>query len=411
MAIVTRRPFGRVGLLTLAAVVLVAMLVLVPAIDASGETTVEAEAGVILLSTGPDVGDNWIRYYDEDDLVSFNVDSFTDEQEIDVSKCEIITDDSILQISVAGGNQFGSGLVSNGIGVRTKNNCATGNGQVDTSQSLTFTLNLANSNFGPTYAIELAEVDVEGKQDADLAYRLDDGAEQTAILNSSSDNGPDSGTGDNTLVSITPAEPFLSVAFAPAGGGKELISVEGGGDGPLSGGSERASLGVNQTLFRLVTSQTFDGNLLCGDEKVPTSIAGDGPALDGLVTRGSDLKSNDPCEAVPYIFQIQDDSVYFDYLDGGEGAQFIVRIDWDPSDPIVNPIAPPIREIDYTDDGVENYVPGVACVSVSGGVYVHPTDAAGDDIPWCLIDHDIELTEDGWQQIQWWHGQGDPRWR
>jgi hypothetical protein len=170
-------------------------------------------------------------------------------------------------------------------------------------------------------------------------------------------------------------------------------------------------LGVNQTLFRLVTSQTFDGNLLCGDEKVPTSIAGDGPALDGLVTRGSDLKSNDPCEAVPYIFQIQDDSVYFDYLDGGEGAQFIVRIDWDPSDPIVNPIAPPIREIDYTDDGVENYVPGVACVSVSGGVYVHPTDAAGDDIPWCLIDHDIELTEDGWQQIQWWHGQGDPRWR
>jgi hypothetical protein len=395
--------------------VLVAMLVLVPAIDASGETTVEAEAGVILLSTGPEVGDNWIRYYDEDDLVSFNVDSFTDEQEIDVSKCKIITDDSILQISVAGGNQFGSGLVSNGIGVRTKNNCATGSGQVDTSQSLTFTLNLANTNFGPTYAIELAEVDVEGKQDADLAYRLDDGAEQTAILNSSSDNGPDSGTGDNTLVSITPAEPFLSVAFAPAGGGKELISVEGGGDGPLSGGSERATLGVNQTLFRLVTSQTFDGDLLCDGPRPPTSIAADGPALDGSVERLDDLKSENDCSleenAVPYTFQIQSDSVYFDYLDDGEGAQFIVRIDWDPSDPIVNPIAPPIRKIDYTNDGVDNYVDGVACVSVSGGVYVHPTDGAGNDIPWCLIDHVIELTEDGWQQIQRWHGQGDPRWR
>ena len=115
---------------------------------------------------------------------------------------------------------------------------------------------------------------------------------------------------------------------------------------------------------------------------------------------------------MPYTFQIQSDSVYFDYLDGGEGAQFIVRIDWDPSDPIVNPIAPPVRQIDSTDDGDENYVDGVACVSVeidpvSGEtVYTHPPG-----VPWCLIDHDIELTPDGWQQIQWWHGQGDPRWK
>ena len=169
---------------------------------------------------------------------------------------------------------------------------------------------------------------------------------------------------------------------------------------------------MTQTLFHIVTSRDFDGDLLCGEDRDPTSIAADGPALDGLVTRGSDLKTTDPCVAVPYTFQIQSDSVYFDYLDGGEGAQFIVRIDWDPSDPIVNPIAPPVRQIDSTDDGVENYVDGVACVSVeidpvSGEtVYTHPPG-----VPWCLIDHDIELTPDGWQQIQWWHGQGDPRWK
>ena len=413
MAVLTRRPYGRVGLLTLAAALLVATLVLIPAIDAAGETTVEAEAGIILLSTGTDAGDNWIRYYDEDDLASFNVDSFTDEQAISLSKCKIITDNSILQISSAGGNQFGHGLVSNGIGVRTKNNCATGNGQVDIDQSLTFTLNVANSNFESTYAIDLAEIDIEGKQNADLTYRLDGGVEQMVILNSSSDNGPDSGTGDNTLVPITPAGPFLSVTFAPAGSDKELISVEGGGDGPLAGGSERTELGVNQTLFRLVDTQTYDGDLLCDGPREPTSIAADGPALDGSVERLDDLKGDGNCteDAVPYTFQIESDSVYFDYLDGGEGAQFIVRIDWDPSDPIVNPIAPPVRQIDYTDDGIENYVDGVACLSVSGGVYVHPPDGSGGVIPWCLIDHDISLTPDGWQQVQWWHGQGDPRWK
>ena len=408
MAVLTRRQYGRIGLLVLATVLLVAMLVFTSAAAAAGILYKHASAGVILLSTGPDSGDNWIRYYDEDDLVSFDVDSFTDEQEIDLSKCKIITDDSILQISSAGGNQFGRGLVSNGIGVRTKNNCATGNGQVDTSQSVTFTLNLPNPIFESTYAIELAEIDVEGKQDADLAYRLDNGVEQVAPLNSSSDNGPDSGTGDNTLVSITPAEPFLSVTFAPSGSGRELISIEGGGDGPLAGGSERAALGVNQTLFQLVTSQTFDGDLLCNGPQDPTSIAAAGPAVDGSVERLDDLKGEGNCEEdpLPYTFQIQSDSVYFDYLDGGEGAQFIVRIDWDPSDPIVNPIAPPVRQIDYTDDGVENYVDGVACLSVIGGVYTHPLG-----VPWCLIDHQIELTPYGWQQIQWWHGQGDPRWK
>jgi hypothetical protein len=400
-------------LLILAAALLIAMLVFTPATDAADGITIKSDAGVILLNTGPDSGDNWIRYYDEDDLVSFNVDSFTDEQEISLSKCKINTDNSILEISSTGGNQFGLGLVSNGIGVRTKNNCATGNGQVDVSQSLTFTLNLTNPSFDSTYAIEHAEVDVEGKQDAGLAYRLDGGAEQTATLNSSSDNGPDSGTGDNTPVSITPAESFLSITFSPTGNDKALIAIEGGGDGPLPGGGERAALEVNQTLFRLVTSETFDGNLLCDGPRVPTSIAADGPAVAGSVERLDDLKGTGDCEidAVPYTFQIESESVYFDYLDSGEGAQFIVRIDWKPGDPVVDPIAPPVRQIDYTDDGVENYVDGVACVSVSGGVYVHPTDGGGNVIPWCLIDHDIELTPDGWQQVQWWHGQGDPRWK
>ena len=419
MSVLTRRQSGRVGLLVLAAILLAAMLVLIPAIDASGETTVEAEAGVILLSTGPETGDNWIRYF-ESPLAGFDVETPDYEQYIDVHRCKVTTptgdpgEASLLTIAESP-SSTDVGLVSNGFGVRTKNNCATSNGQISTSQSLTFSL---GGFFDSTHAIDRIEVDVEGKQNAQLAYELDNGAETgTKTINSASDNGADAGTGDNIVVVITgdTTERFTSVSFSPTGNSKALVSIEGGGDGAalVEDGEERLYPGVTQTLFHIVTSQTFDGDLLCDEPRSPTAIAADGPAVDGSVERLDDLKGEGDCttDAVPYTFQIQDDSVYFDYLDSGEGAQFIVRIDWKPGDPLVDPISPPIRQIDFTNDGVDNYVDGVACTSVSGGVYVHPTDGAGNDIPWCLIDHDINLTPDGWQQIQWWHGQGDPRWK
>lgn len=410
MSVLTRRQYGRAGLLVLAAVLLAAMLVLIPAIDAAGETTVEGEGGIILLSTGPDTGDNWIRYYESPED-GFDIDTPDYRQSIDVDKCEVTTPTGgveetpllIIEPSPQFKDDAGLGLVSNGFGVRTKNNCATSNGQIDTTQSLTFSL---GSSFGSTYAIDRIEVDVEGKQNAELAYTLRIGTEtetRTKTINSAPDNGADAGIADNTVVVITgdTIERFTSVTFSPTGPDKALVSIEGGGDGaaPIETDKSRLYPGVTQTLFRIVPS------LLCGDDRAPTSIDEDGPALDALVTRGSDLKSTDPCVPVPYVFEIQDDSVYFDYVDSDNvGAQFIVRIDWDPSDIPVDPVSPPIRQIDYTNDGV--YVDGVACLSVIDGVYTHPPG-----VPWCLIDHQIELTPDGWQQIQWWHGQGDPRWK
>ncbi len=417
MSVLSRRRYGRVGLVVLAAALLVAMLVFIPATDAKG-TTVTTDAGVVLLSTGPSASDNWIRYY-ENPSTSFDIADYDEQQFIGVLRCNVTTptggsgEASLLAVATSPSNKD-IGLVSNGFGVRTKNNCATSNGQISTSQSLTFSL---GGFFDSTYAIDRIEVDIEGKQDAQLAYELDNGAGAgTKTLNSASDNGADAGVGDNTVVVITgtTADVFTSVTFSPTGNSKALVSIEGGGDGAaqIEAGESRLYPGVTQTLFHIVTSQDFDGDLLCDGPRAPTSIAADGPAVDGSVERLNDLKGEGDCtvDAVPYTFQIQSDSVYFNYLDGGEGAQFIVRIDWDPSDPIVNPIAPPVREIDYTNDGVDNYVPGVACVSVSGGEYTHPI-VGGEEIPWCLIDHDIELTEDGWQQIQWWHGQGDPRWK
>ena len=424
MAVVTRRQYGRLGLLALAAALLIAMLVFIPATDASDGITVKTDAGVILLSTGPDAGDNWIRYY-ENPSSPFDASSYDEQQFISVRRCEVTTptghsgEASLLAIAESPSSKD-VGLVSNGFGVRTKNNCATSNGQISTSQSLTFSLALGDI-FDESHSIDRIEVDVEGKQNAQLEYSLDYGeGTGTKTLNSASDNGADAGVGDNLVVvipdaaTVGSAEPFKSVTFSPAGNDKELVSIEGGGDGaaPIESGESRLYEGVTQTLFHIVTSQDFDGYLECGgDPTVTRGINEPGPALSANVVRGTDLKGS--CDFdVPYTFQIETDNVHFNYLDNGEdGAQFVVRIDWDPSNPIVNPIAPPVRKINYIDDDPANYVDGVACLSVSGGVYLHPTDDAGNDIPWCLIDHDIELTPAGWQQIQWWHGQGDPRWR
>ena len=75
---------------------------------------------------------------------------------------------------------------------------------------------------------------------------------------------------------------------------------------------------------------------------------------------------------------------------------------------------------------MEDYVPVVKCVSLlvegpdmnpdpdPNDEYEHPTVGEGDDaiVPWCLAGEKLVLLETGeWQQIQWYDGAGDPRWR
>ena len=437
MPVLARRRYGRIGLAASAAALLIALLVFVPATDASEGLTVRNDAGVILLSTGPDADDNWIRYY-ADPSSPLDLSAFDAQQFIKVNRCKVTTpvdaagdpgEETLLAITPFPAAED-LGLVSNGFGVRTKNNCATGNGQVDAAQSLTFAL---GGFFDSSYAIDRVEVDVEGKQNAELEYILNNNAgSDSRPINSASDNGADAGTNDNAVVAITGDEEtdgatklFTSITFSPTGNDKALVSIEGGGDGsvPDPDATERTGLGVNQTLFSLVTSETFDGDLLCGESADPTTIAAEGPALAGQVGRGDNLKSTEPCERIPYTFQIQDDSVLFDYLDSGEGAHFVVNIEWDPADVLVDPLNPPDRQINYFPDQDPNaYVTGLACVSRVfdanpndptpdvDDVYEHPT-VDGEVVPWCLAGEQLVLTASGWQQIQWWDGTGDPRWK
>ena len=422
-----RHRVGRFGLVAVAAALLMALLAFVPATNAADGVTVTEDAGVVLLSTGPDPSDNWIRYY-ATPTSPLDVDDFDAEQTIDARRCKATVGDLLLTITPSPTTED-LGLVSNGFGVRSKNNCATGNGQVGVTESLTIAL---GESFGSNHAMESVEIDVEGKQNAILGYTLGDGAGSgSRPLNSASDNGADSGTNDNTIVVIEGDDDgdggtklFDSVTLVPTGNDKAIISVEGGGDGMVTGpaASVRSHLGVNQTLFAVVTSHTFDGSLDCGDEVGPTTVAANGPALTGEVVRGPNTKVTE-CPAVPYTFQIQDDSVLFDYLDDGRGARFIVKIEWDPADVPVDPLNPPDRLINYfPNDDPSAFVTGMACLSQTsdddplvstpqiGDVFEHPA-VGGDVVPWCLAGEQLVLTASGWQQVQWWDGTGDPRWK
>lgn len=428
MGELTRGRSGRFVLLAMVLGLVVALAIIVPPGDASGQSPsiIEDDAGVILVSTGPAASDNWIRYYAEP-TSPLDVSAYDAHQAINVSRrCEVTTDGSLLALSEGGGTR-GIGWVSNGYGVKTKNNCATAEGRMEAGQSLTFAL---GSFFDDSFQINLAEVDVEGKFNADLgySYSLDgQGGSVTVSLPNTSDNGPDSGPGDNNIALIEPPTNFDTVTFMPAGSESAAIAIEGGGDGIVAGGTLRGDLGVNQTLFDLVTVETWDGELNCGDVVVETrDPEQEGPADEISLGRGLNLKSSE-CGLVPYTFQIEADAVLFDTnVEGEDGANFLVRIDWDPADPEIDPFNTPHREIDFTVNGVEDYVPVVKCVSLlvegpdmnpdpdPNDVYEHPTVGEGDDaiVPWCLAGEKLVLLETGeWQQIQWYDGAGDPRWR
>src|SRR5262249_47101613 len=170
------------------------------------------------------------------------------------STCGVTTSGSLLSFASTGDQKgLGLGLVSNGLGVRTKDNCATTSGRISAGQSITVALGRA---LGPNVRVAVAELDIEGKHSANLGAALDGGQPATYQLSNSADNGPDSGVGDNDRVVVT--GPFASITLSPVGG---EVSLEGGGDGTFSQylaaravGPIGTSLGTADTIFKLVGS-------------------------------------------------------------------------------------------------------------------------------------------------------------
>jgi hypothetical protein len=287
------------------------------------------------------------------------------------------------------------GVVSSGLGVRTKNNCNTDSGRIAVGQSLTVTL---GPDFSNTVEITEARMDIEGKFGAQLQVALDGEHFDTFSLSTSSDNGPDSGPGDNTRVTIGPeqeAGPFQSITLSPSVG---AVSLEGGGD-------YSSSVGPNDTFFSV--DSEFADDLSCLETR-PAALFG-GSALDASITR---LDNENNCEDIGINFEILDEGVLLEKTGEGleTGALQPVRaqvtIYWTPFTP-TTPDAD-WREINFTPDDVDAWVDVQWCLGQDeNGLWEHPADT-----PWCLISDYSVLNEDGdIEQVQVYDGAGDPMWR
>ena len=329
--------------------------------------------------------------------------------------CGVTTSGSLLQFTPNGGTQ-GLGIVGNGLGVRTKNNCSTSSGRIGGSESLTVAL---GSAFGHNVRVDVAELDIEGKHDADLGVALDGGATVTDHLSDSSDDGPDSGVRDNDRVVIK--DDFASLKLSGIGG---EVSLEGGGDGTFAQylaahavGPIGKSIGTADTIFKL--TRTFDHAVDCKQSVMATVIGG--TARSARFDRGLNdgATTPDDCEDIGVTFQILDVGVRLAKSTSGletgaeQAVNARVEIVWAPQTAQV-PLPP--RQINFvfdTDPLAFENVKWCAGFDSTGDV-IHPPDSRFESgvLPWCLISEDVKLLADGRvKQVQIYDGSGDPMWR
>jgi hypothetical protein len=309
---------------------------------------------------------------------------------------------ALLSFTTVGGNL---GLRDAGLGVRTRNNCYRDGGRVDVGQILQFSLD--GTSLGSNVRISRAELDIEGKGGADLGYTLDGGTATTADLNASSDNGPDSGSSDNTRVVIEPANPFRTMTLFPSGSSKGQVSLEGGGDF-----ASAADQQANRSILYLVQEGAEVG---CGDSVVLTA---NGAIRTATYTRGSDaVKAGFTCVNINVTLTLDDlgrlllDTV--GTVPDGQELSGTISVDWvierfddnmmlKPASVINEELA---REVDF-DPGAPEVFELVQWCETTTGAIEHPADA-----PWCLISDTQQLEGDQIIQSQIYVGEEDPMWR
>jgi hypothetical protein len=337
------------------------------------------------------------------------------------SKCGASTSGPLVTITSVGGSQ-GLGLVTNGLGVRQKNTCSSAEGRVSGSERLSVAL---SASFAGDVFVADAELDVEGKFNGSLNVSLDGAPAINRTLRSASDNGPDSGVGDNDRVLLLEddpdAEPFRALSLSANGG---EVSLEGGGDGSYAQyagagkvGPIGTALGTADTIFRLIRVNEFADDLFCEETRNAAVIGGS--ATSAVVTRLPN-DGGQACEDVGVTFEIDDEGVLLDKGTTGinssdpQAVNALVEIVWAPQDAAV-PL--PNREINFhPDEDPDDFETVQWCVSWDpvAQTAVHPPDARfpGGVLPWCLVDEHVQLQSNNQVvQTQLYHGDGDPRWQ
>jgi hypothetical protein len=314
------------------------------------------------------------------------------------------------------------GVVSNGLGIRTKNTCSTDSGRIAPGQSLTFTL---GSAFGSSARIDYATVDIEGKQNAQVAYLVDrrdggNGAGSVALESTkASDNGPDAGAGDNSTETIgavnVPDDDFTSLTFSSTAESGQF-AIEGGGD------YGDAAVLTRSTKFYVVT-QTL--GVECGD--IVFVDFGSGPAGSATYTRGQAgplldengdpvLDENGdpvmkPCPPIP-VTLTQDATGVLLALDSDPvavGSTMVINWEVERYAGSVLRDAASINAELAREISFNTTTPSFEAVQWCSNTT--PEIGFPADTPWCLISDDQVLTASQILQTQTYVGDGDPYWK
>jgi hypothetical protein len=309
------------------------------------------------------------------------------------------------------------GLVTHGLGVRQKNSCGPAEGRFSGNEMVTVAL---GSFFGSDVLVADAELDIEGKFNASLDVLLDGETLVNRTLQDSSDNGPDSGVGDNDRVLLSDeqsgVEPFRTMTLSADGG---EVSLEGGGDGTYAQYSAAGKVGpigaalvpgTADTIFRLVRMHEFAGDLFCEESRTATMIGGS--ATSAEVTRLAN-DGGQECDDVGVTLEILDEGVRLDKGTTGlntlqpQAVNAMVDIEWAPQAATV-PLPP--RQINVDPDNPNSqFQPVQWCLSWDPvtETALHPAS-----VPWCLVDDHTVLQGNGTVvQVQRYHGDGDPLWK
>lgn len=355
-----------------------------------------------------------------------------DTQSFSVSRCGVSTDNRLLQFTSSSGKV---GIYNNGLGTKTKGTCSPAEGR--TAQGETFTVSLG-SKFGASYSIDSSEFDIEGKFGANLQWTaLNGGTPVTVVggstsLATSSDNGPDSGTGDNNIVTIgskgVTTDNYTSLTLSTAQG---EFALDGGGDGVYP---VQNSIGTNDSvLFLSGPSTSYGYTVNCGEivNATSTELAGsDSDGDDSRVTQLAFLrlanKNQENCAPIGVTVSASDetnlDEAYFDHSAASasgvpQNVRARVKIVWTvemagKSQAQID--AELSRDVLFAVDGqpaavsncldVPADVAGNELDETSTALIVHP---AG--VPWCLMSDSRVVSGNTIIQTQYYSGNGDPR--